>query len=231
MLYGVDIAEYQGNLNIAQVQKEGFSFIAIKASGSKVATKGDLYRDPKWFDNVELANKTGLVKIGYHYLANNSYTPQPATQAAMLWDAVTAAGHDWAACVDVEDATVDISLLSGFLSAWDSLTDGMELVVYTDAGDWNRAGLAEYKLPLWCRLWLAKWIPAAIRNRQWNPNQYASQQAHFIDPGAWDSSVGGAKPSLLQFTNNALVAGQYMDADVFPGTKQQLKALLGLEGV
>jgi hypothetical protein len=37
--------------------------------------------------------------------------------------------------------------------------------------------------------------------------------------------LGGQRPTILQFTSSARVAGQYMDANAFPGTREELGAL------
>jgi hypothetical protein len=55
---------------------------------------------------------------------------------------------------------------------------------------------------------------------------YASVLYQSVPKTWWTNNCwGGQKPLILQFTSSALVTGQYMDANAFSGTREDLLAL------
>ena len=50
-----------------------------------------------------------------------------------------------------------------------------------------------------------------------------------MTPRYW-APYGGLPVTVLQFTDQALVNGQHIDADVFPGTRDELTSILGAAG-
>lgn len=63
---GIDVARYQGEIDWQTVSKEKILFVYIKA------TEGKTYTDPKFHQNIEGAQKTGLKVGAYHFFRMTS---------------------------------------------------------------------------------------------------------------------------------------------------------------
>ncbi len=68
------------------------------------------------------------------------------------------------------------------------------------------------------------WVSRYVTGRN-----YASVLYQNVPRSWWDGKDGGGfgnhKPTILRFTDSALVAGQYIDANAFAGSMEELKAL------
>jgi GH25 family lysozyme M1 (1,4-beta-N-acetylmuramidase) len=229
VIYGIDVSEYQGDFNFAQARKEGFTFVAVKCSGSSNAVKGTTYRDPWWRRSVAKVSAAEFpVRIGYHYLSGHDNTP--FAQAGLLRDLTEEASiaQPWVACVDVEDKTVTAELMLDFFDAWEMIMGDEPLLVYTSPSFWKDK-MGNMALPSFARLWSAHWVDEGIRfgttgGKPTTP--YSSQQAKAIKPEWWSETRGGLNPLVLQHTNHALVAGQWVDSSVSQQTVEQLAAVL-----
>ena len=62
---GIDISKWQGNYDLAQAKKEGFSFVIVKGGGSD--SKSGQYIDSKFKRNYELAKDLGMPVGAYWY--------------------------------------------------------------------------------------------------------------------------------------------------------------------
>lgn len=232
--YMVDVSEYQGTVDWRKVEDEGFAGAAIKLSGSK--SKGWYYTDPFGIRNATELLSTRMVRVAYHYLTET----HPVAQCAMFLELLSEIGnqHMFGAMLDIEDPSLDSIAVNQFLTAWSVLAPGRKLVVYTSGSFWS-GRMGSQSIPKNSPLVMAHWIPAASRNvdkrgdritptdPDYNSGmQYASQQVHMVNDGWWKTGIPGRQyPDLIQFTNNALVAGVGMDCSVFNGTKQDLAAL------
>ena len=63
---GIDVARYQGDIDWQTVSKEKILFVYIKA------TEGKTYTDPKFHQNIEGAQKSGLKVGAYHFFRMTS---------------------------------------------------------------------------------------------------------------------------------------------------------------
>lgn len=219
--YIADVSEYQGPLDMAGIQEEGFGAVFIKAHGSARNDRGPFYRDPMFAQNVISASETKMVKGAYHYLHPDS----PMAQAAMLWETMDVLGPWWAPIVDIEDDRLNHMHVDRFLATWAKLSDKRTIVIYTRRLFW-RDTMGDLPLPPWVVLWDAHWVDTVIKHG--DNTLYASQQAKYIDPFWWNGYAGKGMVDILQFTDHARVQGRWMDCSLFRDSPQKLAELLGV---
>lgn len=211
-LYGIDIAKYQGGLNLAQVKREGFAWVEARASTGYQNEPVD----PAFAGFKAAAAKVGLPLIGYHFLYSNRVVPI-AKQAAQC----AAAIGDTSVPVMIDHETADNT----------GVPSAAEAVAFAEA--MRSHG---YRVPLW---YLPHWVwqrlgsPALpvntgmglVASSYVNGSGYAS--ALYPGDSAWPGGYGGLEPVIWQFTDKALVAGQHIDADAFKGSQAELLGLFG----
>jgi peptidoglycan hydrolase-like protein with peptidoglycan-binding domain len=188
--YGVDIASYQDGLDLAKVKGEGFAFAYVKA------TQGTNYIDP--FYSTWAGNPGGLHEVPYHYCT----TDDSRAQMAYLRDVV---GNSVTECM-LDEETGGARNIA-------------ELNAHVEAAHFEQFSAVDLYLPHW--RWVEIGSPglAKLRIRYLIASDYptnAPGYASALYPGdnfpGWNE-YGNKKPDILQFTSNAVVAGQHVDAD------------------
>lgn len=200
--WGIDISNHQGNMDLAQVKREGFDFIWVKVS------EGANYRDPFWPSNRDNAKAAGLILAGYHYIR----TGDPQAQARLFVEHL--GDKTIPAMLDFEDGSGDINQFWAVKNAIEALGVKVRLSYIPD-WYWERIGKPD----------LSK-VPGLISSEYVNGSGYASVLYPGNNSSFW-KAYGGRTPDVLQFTDRALVAGKSVDANAFRGTPDQLNALLG----
>lgn len=207
-LYGVDVhPNFQAGLNIEQVRKEGFDFIAVKLSEATGTYPG---RD--W---LQRAKACGLLSLGYHYLRPGNEVEQARVFSEQLLTTDVPGMLDAEAlALDGKTATLTISGVRRFLDA--CTARGVKVpLVYLPRWYWSRIGSPSLTgLPA---LWGSSYV---------NGSGYASDLYEAVTPSYW-AHYGGLPVTVLQFTDRAKIAGQAIDADAFAGTRDQFAALIG----
>jgi hypothetical protein len=209
-LFTIDIAFYQGGLDLAQVYREGFSAVMARCSTGYNGGSAD-----SAFPNFRAqAKAVGGLFGGYHFLYP-SYEVSIQHQADVC---ASALGNVASVMIDHEPdgSGAPIPSLSDALAFAKAMRQRGKLV-----------GL-EY-LPHW--VWQAMGSPSlaplAAAGLELVSSNYvgAGGYAAAMYPGAsgagW-ASYGGLKPRLWQFTDGALVAGQRVDANAFEGSLAEL---------
>jgi lysozyme len=231
-VWGIDVASHQGRLDMAGVKKEGYSFVVQKASeGTYYPNRSTQAAYPALArDNVKRAEAAGLVTGWYHYLTNGPVDKQ-------VDNFLRVAGKDLdgkLVMVDVEDLSYDgvdyapqARHVQGFVNELRRRIGDHPILIYS--ADWF-------------------WKPRIGRSiKALFPNLVPGEDivtwdAEYVEPrtgfasAVWDNPLiqggskwaerwGGVPHKILQFTDRALVQGQYMDADKFNGTLDELKAL------
>ena len=208
-IFGCDVhPQYQAGLSIEQVRAEGFDFLAVKVSEG-TGTFGGL-------DWIRRGQACGLLSLGYHYLRSGD----EVAQAAVFCQQLAAAGGvpgmlDAEAITAVgQTPTLTVAGIHRFLDACASNGARVPLM-YLPRWYWQRMGSPDLSgLPT---LWASSYVAGT---------GYASVLYEAVTPSAW-AAYGGLPVSVLQFTDRALVAGQRIDADAFPGTRDDFTNLLG----
>jgi lysozyme len=202
-LYGIDISNYQANINLDQVAKEGFSWVEAKVS------EGNSYKDPTWATNQSAAAKANLPIIGYHFAIA---ADDPASQV-QTWQAN---GGPNVCMIDFETNSGNIDNYWALVNAFNAA--GIKVALsYIPQWYWNKIGSPD----------LSK-VPGLVSSAYPGGNGYAST---LYENGGGDSgegwaSYGGGTPVIWQFTDRAAVAGMTVDADAFRGSASDLAALL-----
>ena len=142
---GIDISNWQGDVDFAQVKNAGYSIAYIKS------TEGEHTLDSTLETNYTNAKANG-VKIGfYHFLHGNE---DGKTQAQFMYDTIKDKNYDCKIAIDVEvtdGASVDAlsKIVCDFADTITSLT-GNDIVLYTYT-DFLKNNLNDTinKYPLW----------------------------------------------------------------------------------
>ncbi|MGF6884302.1 lysozyme [Nocardia sp. GAS34] len=206
-LYGIDISNYQANINLGEVAKEGFSWVEAKVS------EGNYYKDPTWAANQSAAAQAGIAIIGYHY-ANASDSPASQVQ-------------NWQANGGPNVCMIDFEANSGNINDYWALVNAFNAAGVTVALSyipqwyWSQIGSPD----------LSK-VPGLVSSAYPGGTGYASQIYANAggDSGEGWASYGGGNPVIWQFTDQASVAGMTVDADAFRGSAADLATLLGGQG-
>jgi hypothetical protein len=221
-----DWSHWQGVLPAKTVEDEGFGMVKLKVGGS--TKEGWSFIDPTFAESAIALGDTNMLKAVYWYLMPGL----PTAQAAILYDMLRAVGgtKGWGICLDVEREGLNRSHVEGFILALHKLCwpDNVKLWIYTRRSFWvPRIDMASgvFGGTMAPTLEEARWIPENVRMDPANP--YASQQAHWIQPAWWDVYYSGwDSAKMLQFTDNAKVAGKFTTASLYRGTQDELRKLV-----
>lgn len=203
-IFGPDISNHQGRVDISQIVREGFQFLWAKVS------EGDYFRDAFWADTRDACRDLGLIVAGYHYVSTDAPERQADLFVSHLGD------NSIPAMLDFERGSGDIDNFWAVLNAIEDRGVRVRLS-YIPRWYWDQVGRPDISC-----------VPGLIQSSYVNASGYAS----VIYPGdgsdRW-AGFGGREVDVLQFTDKAVIAGQLMDANAFRGTPDELRRLLGLE--
>ena len=90
---GVDVSEYQGEIDWRRLVEQGICFAYVKA------TEGSAYRDPFFEENLKNATEAGLRVGAYHFF---SFDSPVEAQAENLFAALPAEGTALPVAIDLE---------------------------------------------------------------------------------------------------------------------------------
>ncbi len=148
LIHGIDVSDWQGSIDYAQVKNAGVEVVYIKAS------QGNSIVDAYFRTNYDNAKANGL-KVGlYHFLTARS-VEEAQQQAEYFSSVISGTSPDCKLAMDFEvfgNLSVDeINAISlAFLQKVQSLT-GKEVIIYSDASNASNTfgpGLAS-TYPLW----------------------------------------------------------------------------------
>lgn len=217
-LYGIDVSNHQGNFDFAAAAGEGFVFATHKI------TEGTGYRDPYWpRARAEMASHFPGRWGGYVFCRTDT---DPVIEAQVLRD--HAGGIDFPLQVDYEDTTNGGSVddLLRRIDAYRAAGFERLLPVYLPRWYWevrmNREPLDRLPVGIWNSDYVAgrDFASTLYPGDGWAPDR---GDGSF---GGW-ADMGGKPVQILQFTDQASVAGQFVDANAFRGAEQDLTALFG----
>lgn len=77
---GVDLSEYQGEVDFEKVKEQGFEFVILRIGGRYYSDAGGLYMDSNFFDYYNAAKDAGLRVGGYFF--SQATTAQEAVDEA-----------------------------------------------------------------------------------------------------------------------------------------------------
>ncbi|WP_238600900.1 glycoside hydrolase family 25 protein [Mycobacterium celatum] len=202
-IFGPDISNNNGIVDLDEVKAEGFYFVFAKVS------EGATFRDAFWPHTRDWAREIGLILAGYHYVRTSNPALQADNFVSQLGDSSIPA------MLDFEANSGGIANFWAVLGAIEAR--GVHVALsYIPRWYWQQIGSPDIS-----------GVPGLIASSFVSGTGFASA-LYPGDHSAFWAPYGGRQPDLLQFTNQALIAGQRLDANAFRGTPDQLRALLGL---
>lgn len=192
---GIDVSQWQGSIDFAQVKASGIEMVYIRSS------EGANYTDPYFRQNYDNARAQGL-KVGfYHYLTARN-TQQAEQQARYFLSVVGGLDFECRLAMDFEYLTglsqEEINAIA--LTFMETLSQaGEDGVVYSDSYNARRvfdSRLAKY--PLWVA-------------------QYSSSSQPDLSGSAWSSWAG------FQYSDVGKIAGITGNVDLDTFTSQMLR--------
>jgi lysozyme len=206
-LFGVDVSEYQGDIDWPALAASGIGFAICRAS------LGTGYTDPTFARNILAARNQGLVVGAYHYLYPGDGARQADAFLAAAWD-----GWPLVCVVDVEQAGVAIDDLRAFSGRFTEKIPNHALVVYTGGWYW-RGHMGDPAGADVGPLWESRYVQTGG----------APDAVYAEVPAAWWTPGYGGWPqaTLLQFSSAGHVPGVHgrCDLDAFDGDADALRAL------
>jgi len=220
---GIDVSNFQGNVNWNSVLSDGYEFAFMKA------TEGVGFTDARFTQNITGAVSAGVLAAPYHFARPDSGVSNPldaVNEANYFLDAIEPyynTGTYLPPVLDVErfDVGMSLSQTRTFISNWvndfsDTVFDslGVRPLIYTSQSHantyYNSSVTSQHDL------WVA-----------WYRGSGTSNPPEQSDNPAWPEW------KFWQYTDSGSVAGISGDVDlnVFNGTRPQLEALLVGEGV
>jgi len=216
VLYGIDVASYQGNVDWKAAYRFGIRF------GFSKVTEGTRYLNPTWHHN--LAGMTnlgsGFVPGAYHFLARGDAVAQARYFVQAVGGPATC--RRLMIALDVEPASSRPT--AGDAKTWVAefrrLVPGHPVIGYVPG--WYHTQLGHPDLTFLDTLWQSNYVtgsgtPAALYGK--------------TTRAQW-SGYGGRAVSLLQYSSKGSVTGVAgrCDVNAYRGTVAQLRAL-ALEGM
>lgn len=185
---GIDVSEWQGNIDWEKVRNAGIRVAYIRAS------EGDNYIDPDAIRNYRGAKENGI-KVGfYHYLTARNQS-EAINEANLFVSAIKGLNVDCRLAMDFESfgdlSTVEINLIAEtFLEEVERLS-GKEVIIYSDA--FNAANTFSQELASRYPIWVADYFVSEPGDGRWD---------------VWDG---------FQYTDEGRIAGidGYVDRDLF----------------
>ena len=159
-LFGIDISEHNGNVDMKKIKNSGVKFAIIRASW------GHFQEDKQARNNVKKCNDVGLNYGLYHY--SYARTDAEARQEAenFLKLAKQFSGRSYPLVLDMEDANgwkkgqgVSMAQEVRTIRIWKEIIEGagQYLMLYCNKDWWNRLRAIDAKLIDSIDLWLAHW--------------------------------------------------------------------------
>lgn len=226
-IWGTDVSSHQGVVPWRRVASEGYKFAISKA------TEGTYYADKYLKRNLRWSEKRGLIPGAYLFLTSED----AGAQVNRFLRAIGNSDGKLIA-VDVEDPRWYGQKNRGAPSAtdaWNAIHLLKEKIgdhpIILYSGNWYWSGvlgnpdvgsLVEGKD---VSLWVSRYVGGA---------GYGSTLYDRVPDNWWDGEDGGGfggyRPSILQFTEHANIAGQTMDANAFAGSIGELRRLASSSG-
>ncbi|MDO4841437.1 MAG: GH25 family lysozyme [Phoenicibacter congonensis] len=78
--FGIDVSDYQGDINWTKVKNAGVDFVFVRL-GYRGSTKGLLYEDENYIQNIQGATNAGL-EVGAYFFSQAANTEEASEEAA-----------------------------------------------------------------------------------------------------------------------------------------------------
>ena len=174
---GLDVSNWQGNIDYAQVKSAGIEVVYIKAS------EGTTFKDPYFERNYANAKANGL-KVGFYHFVTATNVQAARNQAQFFASVISGKTPDCKLAMDFEQFRGGISvneineISKVFLETVQQLT-GKEILIYSNLNDAQRVFSRELanQYPLWVAYWGSEsgLLNSASNWQNWEGWQYTSR--------------------------------------------------------
>ncbi|SLI26681.1 gp50 protein [Mycobacteroides abscessus subsp. bolletii] len=202
-IFGIDISNNNGVVDLDSVKAEGFQFVWAKVS------EGANFVDSDWPRTRDWCHRIGLLLAGYHYIREGDPQTQADNFVAQLGDPKIPA------MLDFETGSGGIENFWAVKKAVESRGAAVRLS-YIPRWYWQQIGSPDIS-----------GVPGLIQSSYVTGTGYASALYPGNDSTLWDG-FGGKTVDILQFTDSAYVAGKQLDACAYRGSVDGLKRLLNI---
>jgi hypothetical protein len=205
-IFGPDISNNNGVVNIDRVADEGFDFVFAKVS------EGSGFSDRFWPRTRDWCAARGLICIGYHYVKTDNADAQAACFAnngggnKVMFDFEANSGgiNNFWACVNAFNAR-GIEVVLSYIPRW-----------YWQ-GTMGSPDISN--------------IPGLLIQSSYVNGIGPASVLYPGDNSIYWAGFGGKSVDILQFTDKATIAGMSLDANAYRGSKAELAAALGIGGI
>lgn len=204
-IFGPDISNNNGVVDIGQVQADGLQFVFAKVS------EGVGFRDGYWPRTRDWCHELSLIVAGYHYVNTDDAQRQADTFVAQLGDATIPA------MLDFENGSGDIA---NFWAVHDAIQGrGVNVALsYIPRWYWQQIGRPDIST-----------VPGLIQSGYGADEPGTVADLYPGDDSASWAGFGGRAVDILQFTQRALIAGQRLDCNAFRSSVDEFRTLLGID--
>lgn len=174
---GLDVSNWQGNIDYAQVKAAGIDVVYIKAS------EGTTYKDPYFERNYANAKANGL-KVGFYHFVTATNVQSARNQAQFFASVISGKSPDCKLAMDFEQFRGGISvseineISKAFLETVQQLTR-KEVVIYSNLNDAQTVFSRELanQYPLWVAYWGSEsgLLNSSSHWQNWEGWQYTSR--------------------------------------------------------
>lgn len=98
---GVDLSEYQGEVDFKKLKEQGISFVILRIGGRYYSEEGDMYADSKFFDYYEEAKAAGL-DVGAYFFSQAKNEQEGIQEAQYTLDLLQDIPLDYPVAFDWE---------------------------------------------------------------------------------------------------------------------------------
>ena len=101
-LKGIDVSKYQGKIDWERVKADGVDFAIIRL-GYRGYTKGQIFRDARWEENIQGALDAGI-QVGVYFFSQAINEEEAVREAQVVLDAIEGYDITFPVVYDVEEA-------------------------------------------------------------------------------------------------------------------------------
>lgn len=167
---GIDVSDYQGNIDFAKVRDDGIEVVYIRSS------VGNSFVDIKFRQNYENAKANGL-KVGFYHFVTARNVEEAKEQARFFSHVIRGTKPDCRLAIDFENlrglSRDEVNEIArAFIETTEELTK-KEMIVYSDA--YNAARMFDSYLAENYPLWIAEYEvprPEVANWKDWTGWQY-----------------------------------------------------------
>ena len=206
VIYGVDVASYQGTPDWRRVYDAGVRFAFSKV------TESTNYLNPTWGHN-----RAGMLALGGNFLPGAYHFLHGGNGAGQADYFLSKAGDvsRLAVALDVEASGANAATARDWVARFKARTGGHPVIGYYPRWYWEQTGRPD--LSFFDSVWQSHYVTGS-----------GSAAALYAKaPESWWASFGGEPISILQYSSSGSVSGiaGRCDVNAYKGTLGQLRAL------